>query len=115
MTFTAPQHKTEYLTESLVEQLNIRFKVDSVESGHNHTYLFKYDVAKKYIKVWRHDVYNGEVREGRSIFLFVDKETGAVYKPASCKAPAKGIRFYIDFLVDHPELVDQYGSFLYLR
>lgn len=112
---TTTQTKVEFLTEALVEQLNDRFKVDAIESGHVHSYLLKYEVAKKYIKVWRHDVYNGLIREGRSIFMFIDKETGAVLKPANYKAPAKGIRFYIESLVNTPEVVDPYGSFLYRR
>ena len=115
MAFVAPEYKSEYLTECLLEVLNDRFKVDAIESGHVHSYLLKYEVAKKYIKVWRHDVYNGLIREGRSIFMFIDKETGAVYKPANYKAPAKGIRFYIESLVNTPEVVDPYGSFLYRR
>ena len=47
--------------------------------------------------------------------MFIDKESGACYKPASFKAPAKGIRFQIEQLVDQPEIVDPYGSFLYVR
>ena len=31
------------------------------------------------------------------------------------KAPAKGIRFYIESLAENPEIVDPYGSFLYVR
>lgn len=112
---TTTQTRTEFLTEALVEQLNDRFKVDAIENGHVHSYLLKYEVAKKYIKVWRYDVYNGLIREGRSIFMFIDKETGAVYKPANYKAPAKGIRFFIESLAESPEVVDPYGSFLYIR
>ena len=112
---TQTQTKTEFLTEALLEQVNERFKVDAIESGHVHSYKLSYDVAKKYIKVWRYDVYNGLIREGRSIFMFIDKETGAVYKPASYKVPAKGIRFFIESLADSPEVVDPYGSFLYRR
>ena len=112
---TTTQTRTEFLTEALVEQLNDRFKVDAIENGHVHSYLLKYEVAKKYIKVWRYDVYNGLIREGRSIFMFIDKETGAVYKPANYKAPAKGIRFFIESLAESPEVVDPYGSFLYRR
>ena len=112
---TLTQTKTEFLTECLVESLNNRFKVDAIESGHVHSYRVGYEVAKKYIKVWRYDVYNGEVREGRSIFMFIDKETGAVYKPSNYKAPAKGIRFFIESLVETPEVCDPYGSFLYRR
>ena len=52
---------------------------------------------------------------GRSCWMFVDKNDGACYKPASYKAPAKGIRFWIDQLVDQPEICDPYGSFLYVR
>ena len=47
--------------------------------------------------------------------MFIDKETGACYKPASYKSPAKGIRFQIEQLVENPEIVDNYGSFLYVR
>ena len=115
MTFTAPQYKTEYLTECLLESVNNRWKVDNIESGHTIIPLLKYEVAKKYIKVYRLDVVNGEIREGRSVFMFIDKETGACYKPASWRAPAKGIRFYLESLVETPEVVDQYGSFLYRR
>ena len=53
------------------------------------------------------NVYPDEI-QSNGVFMFVDKETGACYKPASYKAPAKGIRFYIDFLADHPEVVDPY-------
>ena len=112
---TTTQTKTEFLTEALVEQVNDRFKVDAIESGNVHSYLLKYEVAKKYIKVWRYDVYNGLIHEGRSMFMFIDKETGACYKPASYKAPAKGIRFFIESLAESPEVVDPYGSFLYRR
>ena len=115
MTFTAPQYKAEYLTESLIEVLNNDWKVLAIENGRNfHEYLTM-EVGRKYIKVWQSKCYDGVVREGRSCFMFVDKETGACYKPASHKAPAKGIRFFIESLVDSPEVVDQYGSFLYRR
>ena len=112
---TMTQTKTEFLTESMIEQVNDLFKVNSIESGNTITPLLKYEVAKKYIKVYRLDVVNGEIRDGRSVFMFIDKETGAVYKPASWRAPAKGIRFWIEQLPQYPGLVDQYGSFLYVR
>ena len=115
MTSSLTQSKTEFLTEALIEQVNNRWKVDNIESGNTIQPLLKYEVAKKYIKVYRLDVVNGEIREGRSVFMFIDKETGAVLKPASWRAPAKGIRFYLESLVETPEVVDQYGSFLYRR
>ena len=115
MTFTAPQFKTEYLTECLLEVLNNREKVNALESSRSVYTNFEYEVGRKYIKVWSYLVNDGEKLRGRSCFLFVEKETGAVYKPASYKAPAKGIRFYINQLADNPDIVDPYGSFLYLR
>ena len=115
MTSSLTQSKTEFLTEALIEQVNNRWKVDNIESGNTIQPLLKYEVAKKYIKVYRLDVVNGEIRDGRSVFMFIDKETGAVLKPASWRAPAKGIRFYLESLVETPEVVDQYGSFLYRR
>ena len=115
MTFTAPQLKAEYLTECLLEVLNSEWKVNAIESGHSVYTQLEYEVGRKYIKVWSYLSNNGERLYGRSCFMFVDKNDGACYKPASYKAPAKGIRFYIDQLVENPEICDPYGSFLYIR
>ena len=118
MTFVAPQHKSEYLTECLLEVLNNREKVNALESGRTVYTNFEYEVGRKYIKVWsylRESVFEDARLRGRSCYMFVDKETGAVYKPASYKAPAKGIRFQIDQLADNPDICDPYGSFLYIR
>ena len=115
MAFTAPQFSTLHGTEELVEVVNNQFRVNSIESGHDTYYQLEIDGGRKYIKVWSYLVSHGERTRGRSIYMFIDKETGAVYKPASWKLPAKGIRFYIDQLNNNPEKCDQYGSFLYLR
>ena len=115
---TLTQTKAEFLTEALLEQLNDREKVNALESSRSVYTQFEYEVGRKYIKVWSYlrDFNFGDARlRGRSCYMFVDKETGAVYKPASYKAPAKGIRFYIEQLADNPDLCDPYGSFLYLR
>ena len=115
MTFTASQYKAEYQTECLLEVLNDEYKVLAIENNRNSYTQFEYEVGRKYIKVWDYRVSNGNRENTRSCFMFIDKNDGAVYKPASYKAPAKGIRFYVDQLLDHPEIVDQYGSFLYRR
>ena len=109
------QTKTEFFTEALIESLNDKEKVNALESGRTTYNQFEYEVGRKYIKIWSYLLSQGERLRGRSCFMFVDKNNGACYKPASYKAPAKGVRFYIDFLVDHPEIVDPYGSFLYVR
>ena len=115
MTFTAPQLKTEYLTECLLEVLNNRFKVDSIESGHTLYTQWEYEVGRKYIKVWSFLKDGTDKLRGRSCVMFIDKNDGAVYKAASTKAPAKGIRFSLEGLVENPSICDCYGSFLYRR
>ena len=114
MTFCAPQFKAEYLTECLLEVVNDQWKVNAIESGRSFYHKLTYKVAKKYIKVMNNTVYPTEMQTD-GVFMFIDKETGACYKPASYKAPAKGIRFYIESLAENPEIVDPYGSFLYVR
>ena len=112
---TITQSKTEYLTECFLEVVSNRWKVNAIESGHSSYSKLEYSVGKKYIKVNQFRVHADNSFSNNGVFMFIDKETGACYKPASHKAPAKGIRFYIDFLTDHPEIVDPYGSFLYVR
>ena len=112
---TLTQTKSEFLTESLIEVLNDREKVNALESSRSTYSNYEYEVGRKYIKVWAYLVSDGKRLNGRSCFMFVEKETGAIYKPASYKAPAKGIRFYIEQLADNPDIVDPYGSFLYIR
>ena len=114
MTFCAPELKAEYLTECLIEVLNNQWKVDALESGHSVYTQLEYEVGRKYIKVWSYLVNSGERLYGRSCFMFVDKNSGECYKPASYKAPAKGVRYLITQLADNPHICDAYGSFLYL-
>jgi len=114
MTFCAPQYKAEYLTECLLEVLNNQWKVNAIESGTPVYHQLEYEVGRKYIKVWSYLVNGGERLNGRSCWRFVDKNTGECYKPASYKAPAKGVRYLITQLADNPHICDAYGSFLYL-
>ena len=107
--------KTIFLTESLVESINNQEKVNAIESERQTYTQFEYEVGRKYIKVWSYLVSYGERKNGNSCYMFIDKNTGAVYKPASYKAPAKGIRFWINQLADNPDICDPYGSFLYIR
>ena len=112
---TITQTKAEFQTEALLEVVNNAWKVNALENNRNYSSHLTMEVGRKYIKVWQQDVRNGVIKEGRSCYMFVDKNDGACYKPASYKAPAKGIRFWVDQLLDYPEICDQYGSFLYKR
>ena len=111
---TKTQTKAEFLTESLIETLNDREKVNAIESNRTVHTQYEYEVGRKYIKVWSYLVSDQRLN-GRSCYMFVDKNTGDVYKPASYKAPAKGIRFQIEQLADNPDICDTFGSFLYIR
>ena len=115
MTFTAPQYKAEYLTECLIEVVNNQWKVDAIESNRSLYHQLEMEVGRKYIKVWEKLNRNGVEDTTRSCWMFVDKNTGECYKPASYKAPAKGVRYLITQLADNPHICDPYGSFLYLR
>ena len=107
--------KTLFCVEALIEYLNNKEKVNAIESSRSVYTNYEFEVGRKYIKVWSYLVSDGERIRGRGCYMFVDKNTGACYKPASYKAPAKGIRFWINQLADNPDICDPYGSFLYIR
>ena len=53
-----------------------------------------------------------------SIHCFIDKKTGEVYKPASTKAPAKGVRYDLRIIEQREWLLenaDWAGDYLYAR
>ena len=106
--------KTFFLTEALIETVNDQWKVNATESGRSSYSKLEYSIGKKYIKLNQFRVHADSSFSNNGVFMFIDKETGACYKPASFKAPAKGIRFWVNQLTDNPEMVDPYGSFLYI-
>jgi hypothetical protein len=112
---TLTQSKTEFQTECLLEVVNNEWRVAAIDSCNSTYNKLEYSVGKKYIKVNQFRVHADGSFSNDGVFMFIDKETGACYKPASFKAPAKGIRFWIEQLVMYPEMVDPYGSFLYVR
>ena len=104
----------EQQVEELVQLVNNEWKVLSLENGRSVYTQLEYEVGRKYIKVWSYLSDAGDRIRGRSCWMFVDKNTGECYKPASYKAPAKGVRYLITQLADNPHICDPYGSFLYL-
>ena len=111
---TMTKTKPQFLTEALIEVLNNEWKVNAIESHNMIWHRLEVEEGRKYLKVWQRLIRNGDVDSGRSCWMFVDKNTGECYKPASYKAPAKGVRYLITQLADNPEVCDPYGSFLYL-
>ena len=108
------QTKPQFLTEALIEVLNNEWKVNTIESGRSVYTQLEIEEGRKYLKVWQFNMANGQRNNGRSVWMFVDKNSGECYKPASVKAPAKGVRYLITQLADNPHICDPYGSFLYL-
>ena len=115
-------NQVQFLLEALIEVRNNEWKVNHLESGSANPYFTKAFITegRKYLKVMTCDVQSSKdeynARAGGSVYMFVDKMTGDVFKPASLKAPAKGVRFNLlneeqhEWLCDN---ADQFGSFLY--
>ena len=78
-------------------------------NGRNYSYALI--SGRKYHKVMQ--CVDGQTE---SVHAFIDKKTGEVYKPASVKAPAKGVRFNL-LIIEEREFVlencDWAGGYLY--
>lgn len=67
--------------------------------------------GRKYLKLIFVDTCNA-----RSVHAFVDKKTGAVYKPASFRAPAKHVRYWLFDDTSYESMIkraDWAGVYLY--
>jgi hypothetical protein len=78
-------------------------------NGRNYSYALI--SGRKYHKVMQ--CVDGETE---SVHAFIDRKTGSVFKPASVKAPAKGVRFNL-LIIKEREFVlencDWAGGYLY--
>lgn len=75
-------------------------------------YEFYPETGRKYHKVIM------DANGSRSVHCFIDKKTGEVYKSASWKAPAKGVRYDLRLIKDREWLLenaDWSGRYLYVR
>ena len=75
-------------------------------------YDFTFESGNKYHKI----IMNAA--GSRSVHAFVDKKTGEVYKSASWKSPAKGVRYDLRLIEQREwlfENADWSGSYLYAR
>ena len=87
-------------------------KIDELKSG-ILPIDYVIETGKKYHKVIMVDGGNS-----RSVHCFIDKQTGEVYKSASWKSPAKGVRYDLR-LIEQREYVlencDWSGGYLYAK
>jgi hypothetical protein len=87
-------------------------KIDELKSG-ILPIDYKVETGKKY-----HKVVFIDGGGSRSVHAFIDKQTGEVYKSASWKAPAKGVRYDLRLIADREYLLqnaDWSGGYLYAR
>jgi hypothetical protein len=85
--------------------------IQDLKNG-NCGYEFYPETGRKYHKIIM--VANGS----RSVHAFIDKKTGEVYKSASWKAPAKGVRYDLRIIEQREWLLqhaDWAGGYLYAR
>jgi hypothetical protein len=92
-------------------------KIDELKNGEcNYSYVI--ESGRKYHKIIM-VIDNGPGRHiSRSVHAFVDKQTGEIYKSASFKSPAKGVRYDLRLIKDREflfEKADWSGSYLYAR
>ena len=110
--------KVEKWVWRLCRTLEENYKLNYPNSSSNKT--FKMEFGRKYIKIIQSDIdANGKEWSG-GVHAFVDKNTGEVYKPASYKSPAKGVRYDMRIinnreLLHNPKFVDWAGGYLYMR
>ena len=99
-------------------------KLVKIMQGKANLDRFRYSEGKKYYKVTREE-YNEETGYWRdtTVHAFIGKAKeilGNAYKPASCKSPAKHVRYSLCkkadllFLTD-PRCVGWAGGYLYMR
>ena len=98
-------------------------QLDAMDNGTAKLMKFRMEFGRKYIKIIQqnYDTFQdrNEYRDG-GVHAFVDRNTGEVYKPASWKGPAKGVRFDMRIINDRaklhdPSFVDWAGGYLYMR
>jgi len=74
-------------------------------------YDYIFESGRKY-----HKIIMVDSSGARSVHVFIDKKTGEVYKSASWKSPAKGVRYDLRLIKDREwlfENADWSGGYLY--
>lgn len=87
-------------------------KIDELKSG-ICPIDYQVETGKKY-----HKVIFVDGGGSRSVHCFIDKQTGQIYKSASWKSPAKGVRYDLRIIEQREYLLknaDWSGSYLYAR
>ena len=79
--------------------------------------IFRAQAGRKYWKIMGYSE-EGDQRRSEGVHAFIDKKTGQVYKPASWKGPAKGVRYDLRIIREREACLmsaDWAGGYLYMR
>jgi len=114
MTATFPQFVSEMDARNTI-QLNVTkwtlMLCDALKDAAPEGYDYIIESGNKY-----HKIVMINCGGSRSVHAFVDKKTGEVYKSASWKSPAKGVRYDLRLIEQREWLLancDWVGSYLY--
>jgi hypothetical protein len=86
---------------------------DALRGAAPDGYDYIFESGRKY-----HKIIMVDSSGGRSVHAFVDRKTGEVYKSASWKSPAKGVRYDLRLIKDREWLLANatwHGSYLYAQ
>ena len=86
-------------------------QIENIKNGDHYKFII--ETGRKY-----HKIIMVTDSGSRSVHAFVDKKTGELYKSASFKTPAKGVRFDLRIIKDREfvlENCDWSGGYLYQR
>jgi hypothetical protein len=112
--YSIEQHERSIDYADAGDVASVRYHEACIEDLKNGKcdYDFTFESGRKYHKIVMND------GTQRSVHAFVDKKTGEVYKSASWKAPAKGVRYDLRIIEQREWLLqhaDWAGSYLYAR
>ena len=87
--------------------------IEALKNGESD-YDFFIEEGRKYLKIMM------DARGSKSVHAFVDKKTGELYKAASFKSPAKGVRFDLRLIKDREFVLENCDypnikKYLYVR
>ena len=101
----------KFVDDADTHEYHVR-RIDELKAG-DCSIDYKIETGKKY-----HKVVFIDGGGSRSVHAFIDKQTGEVYKSASWKSPAKGVRYDLRLIADREYLLqnaDWSGGYLYAK
>jgi len=101
----------KFVDDADTHEYHVR-RIDELKSG-ILPIDYQVETGKKY-----HKLILVDSSGGRSVHAFIDKQTGEIYKSASWRSPAKGVRYDLRLIADREYLLqnaDWSGSYLYAK